>query len=96
MFKSRWFIYHIYDEQQICMDVGPNTSQIVTGKQVAAVWLTILHVTLLDYMDVTEEEVRKENHGGVGCMCCLCQRLKILDAEWIMKLGTFYHPGGLN
>ena len=55
-----------------------------------------LSVTLLDYMDVTEEEVQTAQHGGVGCVCSLCRKLKNLEDNWIMKLGCFYHPGGLN
>ena len=55
-----------------------------------------LSVTLLDYMDVTEEQVQTAQHGGVGCVCELCRKLKNLEDNWIMKLGTFYHPFGLN
>ena len=55
-----------------------------------------LSVTLLDYMDVTEEEVQGAQHGGVGCVCTLCRKLKNLEDNWIMKLGCFYHPHGLN
>jgi hypothetical protein len=55
-----------------------------------------LSVTLLDCMDVTEEEVQAAQHGGVGCVCTLCRKLKNLEDQWIMKLGCFYHPGGLN
>ena len=55
-----------------------------------------LTVTLLDYMDVTEEEVLAVKHGGVGCICPLCRKLKNLEDNWIMKLGCFYHPHGLN
>ena len=55
-----------------------------------------LSVTLLDYIDVTEEEVHDAEHGGVGCVCKLCRKLKNLEDNWIMKLGCFYHPGGLN
>jgi hypothetical protein len=55
-----------------------------------------LKVTLVDHMDVTKEEVAREVHGGVGCMCNLCQKLKEKEDSWIMKLGTFYYPTGLN
>ena len=48
-----------------------------------------LSVTLLDYMDVTEEQVQTEQHGGVGCVCQLCKKLKELEDNWIMKLGCF-------
>jgi hypothetical protein len=55
-----------------------------------------LSVTLLDYMDGTEEQVQTEQHGGVGCVCQLFKKLKELEDNWIMKLGCFYHPSGLN
>ena len=55
-----------------------------------------LTVTLLDSMDVTQEEVQRAGHGGVGCECQLCSRLKKIEDDWIMRLGTFYYPGGLN
>ena len=55
-----------------------------------------LKVTLVDYMDITKEEVAREMHGGVGCMCSLCQKLKEKEYSWNMKLGTFYYPTGLN
>ena len=50
-------------------------------------------VTLVDFLDVTEEEVNIARHGGVGCLCDLCKKL---EDSWIMRLGTFYFPGGLN
>ena len=53
-------------------------------------------VTLVDYMDVTKEEVARGMHCGVGCMCSLCQKLKEKEYSWIMKLGTFYYPTGSN
>ena len=55
-----------------------------------------LTVTLLDSMDVTQEEVQRAGHGGVGCECHLCNCLKNIEDDWIMRLGTFYYPGGLN
>ena len=55
-----------------------------------------LMVTLVDYLDVTKEEVNIARHGGVGCLCDLCKKLKKLEDSWIMRLGTFYFPGGLN
>jgi hypothetical protein len=47
-------------------------------------------------MDVTLEEVQGAGHGGVGCVCGLCGALKNKEDNWIMRLGTFYYPGGLN
>ena len=35
-----------------------------------------LKVTLVDYMDVTMEDVETAKHGGVGCTCSLCEKLK--------------------
>lgn len=55
-----------------------------------------LQVTFVDYLDVTREQVQEANHGGVGCICTLCGKLKELEDTWIMRLGTFFHPGGLN
>ena len=55
-----------------------------------------LMVTLIDYLDVTFNQVQEENHGGVGCTCTLCRKLKELEDTWMMRLGTFYHPGGFN
>ena len=52
-----------------------------------------LSLTLLDFMDVTEEKVKTAEHGGVGYVCQLSKRLK---DNRIMKLGCFYHPSGLN
>ena len=50
---------------------------------------------LVDYLDVTREQVQEANPGGVGCICKLCGNLKELEDTWIMSLATFFHPGGL-
>ena len=55
-----------------------------------------LTVTLVDFIDVTLEDVQGAGHGGVGCECELCGKLKNLEDDWIMRLGSFYYPGGLN
>ena len=56
-----------------------------------------LEVTLIDSMDVTKEELQAAKHKqGPGCMCELCNRLKNLEDGWILKLGTFFWPHGLN
>ena len=47
-------------------------------------------------MDVTPEQVRDLVHGGVGCVCTLCGRLKNKEDAWIMSFGSFLHPGGIN
>ena len=86
------------------MDAGPSINQTATEDQPVQACLatSVLAVrgtqagTLLDYLDVTEGEVREAKHGGLGCMCQLCKKLKNMEDSWIMKLGCFYHPGGLN
>ena len=57
---------------------------------------THLLVTLLDYIDITEQQVKNAKHGGIGCCCKLCDKLKDLENIWIMRLGCFYFPVGLN
>ena len=47
-------------------------------------------VILLDFMDVTMNQVNEENHGGVGCVCKLCEKLKGLEDNWIRRLVTFF------
>ena len=42
------------------------------------------------------EDVQGAGHGGVGCECGLCGKFKNLEDDWIMRLGSFYYPGGLN
>ena len=56
-----------------------------------------LSVTLLQSVDVEQEEVQAAGQGGVGCECQLCGKLKNFEDDWIMRLGTFfYYPGGFN
>ena len=56
-----------------------------------------LELTLLDYMDVTGEELQQAGHkGGPGCICKLCAKLKRLEDGWIMKVGSYFYPSGLN
>ena len=56
-----------------------------------------LELTLLDYMDVTGEELQQAGHkGGPGCICKLCAKLKRLEDRWIMKVGSYFYPSGLN
>ena len=54
-----------------------------------------LTVTLFDYLDVDEGQVQKEGHRGVGCECKLCEKLKNIEDDWIIRLGPFYYPGGV-
>ena len=55
-----------------------------------------LSVTLLQSIYVGQEEVQAAGHGGVGCECQLCGKMKNFEDDWIMRLGTFYYPGGFN
>ena len=55
---------------------------------------TDLSVTLLDYLDGDEEQVKEEGYGGNGCECKLCSKLKNIEDDWIMTLGTLNYPGG--
>ena len=50
-----------------------------------------LDFTLLDYMDVTDEELSEAGHKKG-----LCSKLKDLEDRWILKMGTFYGEGALN
>ena len=52
---------------------------------------TNLEFTLLDFMDVTQEELTDAGHKkGPQCRCSQCEKLKDLEDRWILKLGTFY------
>ena len=56
-----------------------------------------LNFVLVDFMDVSEEELRQAGHEkGAKCRCSQCSRLKDLEDQWILKMGTFYGEGGLN
>ena len=56
-----------------------------------------LNFTLIDYIDVTEDDlVNAEHIGGPKCRCVQCERLKDLEDMWILKMGTFYGDGALN
>ena len=56
-----------------------------------------LNFTLLDYIHVTEEELGRVGHEpGAKCRCQACLRLKNVEDKWILKMGTFYGPWGLN
>ena len=56
-----------------------------------------LNFTLVDYIDVTEEELGRVGHEpGAKCRCQACLRLKNVEDKWILKMGTFYGPWGLN
>ena len=44
--------------------------------------------TLIDFMNVTLEELQKADHEkGPKCRCSACSRLKDLEDQWILKWG---------
>ena len=51
-----------------------------------------IKITLIEHMDVTEEQQKQNNHkNGPGCRCALCAKLKRSEDKW-----TMHHPHGLN
>ena len=53
--------------------------------------------TLVDFIDVSLDELEKAGHEkGPKCRCDCCSKLKSLEDSWILKMGTFYGEGGLN
>ena len=58
---------------------------------------TTLDFTLVDFLDTTEEELKRANHvSGPKCRCKECLKLKDLEDKWILKVGSFYGKSGLN
>ena len=56
-----------------------------------------LNFTLLDYMDVTVDELDKAGHvSGPKCRCSQCEKLKNCEDKWILRMGTFYGEEPLN
>ena len=56
-----------------------------------------LRFTLVDFIDVKEEDLVKAGHvKGPKCRCLQCGRLKDLEDQWMVKMGTFWGDGGLN
>ena len=56
-----------------------------------------LELTLLASMDVTEEDKEAAGHiSGAGCVCKLCEKLQKLEDSYMLRLGTFFFPTGLN
>ena len=50
-----------------------------------------LKISLVDYVDVSKEELRKAGHvKGPKCRCEQCGKLKGIEDGWILKMGTFY------
>ena len=75
--------------QLVCQNGGcPNDN----GKE-----KTTLRFTLLDYIDVSPEKLIRVGHlKGPQCRCEECERLKDVEDQWILKMGTFYGDSGLN
>ena len=49
---------------------------------------------LVDHLDTTEEELQLAGHSrGPQCVCSVCQQLKKLEDNFILKSGTFYTHG---
>ena len=60
-----------------------------TGRQ-----KTTLQFTLVDYLDTSEDELRKHQHTpGPSCRCAVCMKLKLLEDKFILKSGSFYSQG---
>ena len=56
-----------------------------------------IRITLLDYLDTTEEMLGQAGHvAGPQCRCSQCAKLKRTEDKWIMRMGTFYGDSGLN
>ena len=50
--------------------------------------------TLVDHLDTTEDELQQAGHiRGPQCLCSVCQKLKELEDNFILKSGTFYSHG---
>ena len=59
--------------------------------------LSHLRWTLVDHIEVTQEQLTNVGHqGGAKCRCSECIRLKTVEDKWICRLGSFYGGGGLN
>ena len=51
----------------------------------------------MDFIDLKEDDLVKAGHEkGPKCRCSQCGRLKDLEDQWIVKMGTFWGEGGLN
>ena len=56
-----------------------------------------MNFVLIDFMDVSSTELIQAAHEkGAQCRCSACAKLKDLEDQWILKMGTFYGEGGLN
>ena len=53
-----------------------------------------VNFTLVDYIDVSPEDLAKAGHvGGAKCRCKECDRLKDIEDKFILRMGTFYGKG---
>ena len=53
-----------------------------------------MRFTLVDYMDVSPEDLMRAGHGGgAKCRCRECDKLKDLEDKFILRMGTFYGDG---
>ena len=56
-----------------------------------------LRLTLLDYLDTTEQKLTDAGHkSGPQCQCQECDKLLRTENKWILRLGTFFGDSGLN
>ena len=55
-----------------------------------------IRISLIDFMDTTNEKLQRANHRKGNCKCSECDKLRRLENKWIMRLGTFHGESGLN
>ena len=56
-----------------------------------------VRVTFLEHYYTSKEAIKEANHKpGPGCVCSECDRLKQLEAKWILRLGSLHGHFGLN
>ena len=56
-----------------------------------------LDFMLIDFFDTTNEKLRMAKHvPGAKCKCNECEKLRDLEDNWILKVGSFYGSSGLN
>ena len=59
--------------------------------------LNHVKITLLEHMQLTEEEISRSSHqAGSGCRCSQCRRLLNIEYKWICRMGTYHGKFGLN
>ena len=56
-----------------------------------------LRLTLLDYLDTTEQKLTDAGHkSGPQCQYQECDKLLSTENKWNLRLGTFFGDSGLN